>query len=220
MLLGVVCLCVSLSGCSLFVTGTHNIGYELSYCAHNVFERGEYRKLAKSAFAAMAAENPGEVFTHEFRCGFLDGYVDYLYSGGCEPSLPARFLHTKYQTPAKLRAAEEWMAGFREGVAWAKASGYREQIVYPLGFFCPGYGHAHIGAEPNDPLPGHPVPGPKLIPDEPTSGDRKKVQATPKPKLDAGPAPVLHKVEPQAPGVNSLLQSTKEPQPRKDAPPR
>ena len=63
----------------------------------------------------------------------------------------------------------------------------------------------------------------KLIPDEPAPSQPKKVQVNPKPvpgaaaAPTAAPTPVLHKIEPQPPGVSPPQPVIKDAPPRKDS---
>jgi hypothetical protein len=83
----------------------------------------------------MHRQAPDQPYSHDYACGFIEGYVDYLDAGGNgEPPVAAPFCYrlTKYKTAKGVQAAEAWFAGFRHGAAVAQASGLRELILVPL----------------------------------------------------------------------------------------
>ncbi|MCA9258585.1 MAG: hypothetical protein KDA61_05275 [Planctomycetales bacterium] len=71
----------------------------------------------------------------EFRNGFLDGFVDYVWAGGSgnpPPVPPRRFWHDSYRNAEQCRAlAEQWCAGYRLGARTAREGGYRKRALLP-----------------------------------------------------------------------------------------
>jgi hypothetical protein len=100
--------------------------------------RATYLVWAKEAWAqegegcASASSGP------DFKAGFLDGFVDYVYAGGTgePPPLPPRpFWNMDLRLPAGRERANQWFAGYREGARVARDSGYRAlaQVQSSLG---------------------------------------------------------------------------------------
>jgi hypothetical protein len=94
-------------------------------------------RWAREAWDQLCRDNPDQVYSPDFRDGFVCGYADFLTRGGKgnPPSVPPfRYqLFNKYNEPgASNTAALEWFAGFRVGAVEARESGLRDAIVIPL----------------------------------------------------------------------------------------
>ncbi|MGL4555770.1 MAG: hypothetical protein ACRC33_31770, partial [Gemmataceae bacterium] len=158
--------CLAGSGCSARLSAPsgfwHLAGRNLTQepirwvddCAFKVIAH----KHAKAAWNEVAPSvRPGEC-PEDYKCGFLDGFIDFLDAGGDgEPPLvpPFRYRLTKHMTPAGAKAVESWFSGFRHGSSAARASGKRESILVQLS------GPAVAAAEPAPP-PRSPAPPPQL----------------------------------------------------------
>jgi hypothetical protein len=137
LLVGLVALCVNVSGCSLVGNGVRTLVIEpLQYPADlekcQSCSRNHARAVA--ALGAYQCQNAG-CYSDDFAWGFKHGFTDYLDNGGTgqPPPLPPRhYWKLKYQTPEGYRAIQEWFSGFQQGVEVAKASGYREYSVVPV----------------------------------------------------------------------------------------
>jgi hypothetical protein len=95
-------------------------------CIHNYL-------LAREALDEYEGTHGGEV-SKDFACGFKEGYATYLYEGGPyePPPLPPRcYWNSCYENPEGHQAVLDWFAGWREGAAMAKQSGYREMVLVP-----------------------------------------------------------------------------------------
>jgi hypothetical protein len=100
---------------------------------HRITQRND--RLAREAWAEVSQANPKHAFSPDYADGFIEGYADYLESGGNgqPPAVPPyRYRLSRYQTPEGVRAIEDWYAGFKHGAAVAQASGLREVIVLRL----------------------------------------------------------------------------------------
>jgi hypothetical protein len=179
LVVGLVALCVSVSGCSLVGNGVRTLVIEpLQYpdlddcqsCSRN-------HARAVAALSAYQCQNAG-CYSDDFVWGFKRGYADYLDNGGTgqPPPLPPRhYWKLKYQTPEGYHAIQEWFSGFQQGVEVAKASGYRELRVVPV--TSPPYSaviKSEVVALPHDgpadlgayPIPASPAtPGEHQVPD-------------------------------------------------------
>ena len=95
----------------------------------------EVRAMAAAAWRAYYPDGGRGYVSNDFRDGFLDGYADYLEFGGSgdPPSEPPRhYQRVRYQTPAGLRAIEDYYTGFHRGSAAAIASSQRQLLVVPM----------------------------------------------------------------------------------------
>jgi hypothetical protein len=135
-LLVVGILCVASVGCGSFWQNTTRNLTEAP-----VWGIDEYRinsrnhRLAREAWTEICQASPEHAFSPDYADGFIEGYADYLESGGTgqPPAVPPfRYRLSRYQTPEGIRAIEDWYAGFRHGASSARASGLREQFVLPL----------------------------------------------------------------------------------------
>ncbi|HKI37790.1 MAG TPA: hypothetical protein VKA46_38410 [Gemmataceae bacterium] len=91
--------------------------------------------LAQQAWHEVSRTHPGQPFSSDYGKGFIDGYADYLESGGNgQPPAVPPFCYrlSRYQTPQGYQAIEEWYAGFRAGATAAMASGLRQLFILPL----------------------------------------------------------------------------------------
>lgn len=133
--------CAALSGnvgCGLVASATHNACNEYKLlCSERRFER-EIHRLADEAWSRRS---DALVASADFRSGYLDGFADYLRNGRTiesPPTPPNRYWRTAYQTPRRMAAANDYVAGFQQGAADALASGHREKVVAPVALACCG----------------------------------------------------------------------------------
>ncbi len=92
-------------------------------------------RRAKEAWQEAQAACPDQAFSKDYGEGFVAGFRDYLDAGGNgepPPVPPFRYRLARYDSPEGHQAIEDWYAGFRHGVAAARASGLRELNVIPL----------------------------------------------------------------------------------------
>ena len=129
-----VLACLLGSGCRVLHDVDRTVHVEPSH--FNFFgeensTKRRYRKMARYTLARHGAE---ACQSQDYADGFEDGYVDYLFAGGNgqPPPLPPRkYWGRRYQSEWGRRAALDWFAGFRDGAADAKSSGYRELVTVP-----------------------------------------------------------------------------------------
>jgi hypothetical protein len=137
LVIGLVALCASVSGCSLVESGVRTLVIEpLQYPTDldNCQSCSRNHARAAAAWNAYQCQNVG-CYSDDFAWGFKRGFTDYLDNGGTgqPPPLPPRhYWKLKYQTPEGYHAIQEWFSGFQQGVEVAKASGYREYRVMPV----------------------------------------------------------------------------------------
>jgi hypothetical protein len=92
------------------------------------------RELAETAWGNYFNKNPKMEYSEDFKCGFKEGFSDYLFWGGtgAPPPVPPRcYWNYKYETPEGQKAAQNWFAGFRAGAESARESGYRKLVLVP-----------------------------------------------------------------------------------------
>ncbi|MFL5338835.1 MAG: hypothetical protein ACJ8F7_01610, partial [Gemmataceae bacterium] len=90
------------------------------------------RALATEAWEQQFA---GREDNRDFRDGYIDGYADYLESGGSGDAVaapPRRYQRVRRGTPTDMRAAADYFAGFQQGTADALASGQRALLLVPV----------------------------------------------------------------------------------------
>lgn len=190
---GAVFLCLGVSGCRLASDITHNLVFETCLFTDEVKGKVYYRILACSAWKAYQPAHPERADSADFAKGFKLGYADYLEGGGdgsSHPLPPLRYWKVRHETPEGRAATLCWLEGFQAGAAAAKASGYRQLIVVPVGKsdLPPGGSPPPMPNAPMlgvvPPAPATPVeelPVPRSLPTEPPSkgGGDDKVPAGP-----------------------------------------
>ncbi len=73
-----------------------------------------------------------ELQDFDYRVGFCDGFVDFVYAGGKgePPAIPPRqYWNVDLRSPDGHNRAEQWFAGFRHGKRVADEGGYRSLVV-------------------------------------------------------------------------------------------
>lgn len=164
-IVGAIVLGLCVSGCRLASDITHNLVFETCLFTSEVSGKVYYRMLATSAYNEYLAGHPDCANSADFAKGFKLGYADYLESGDCcssHPLPPLRYWKIHYETPEGRAATLAWLQGFREGAAAAKASGFRDLVIVPVGSTSLPPDAAHT-PPPNAPPPGA---GPALPPTE------------------------------------------------------
>src|SRR5579883_3374108 len=134
-IVGAIILCLGASGCRMAAQITHNLAFETCLFTDEVKGKVYYCLLANSAWKTYQGEHPDCAGSADFAKGFKRGYADYLEYGdcSCRPLPPQRYWKIRHETPEGRAATVAWLDGFRAGAAAAKASGYRELIVVPVG---------------------------------------------------------------------------------------
>jgi hypothetical protein len=90
-----------------------------------------YQEWANEAWARECNALGGPA-TPEYRAGFTDGFVDYVYAGGNgePPPIPPReFWNADMRSPQGRQLANEWFAGYRHGAQTAQVGGYRDSVT-------------------------------------------------------------------------------------------
>ena len=135
-IVGAIVLGLGLSGCQLTSDITHNLVFETCLFSSEVTGKLYYRRLAANACNEYLAGHPDCANSSDFAKGFKLGYADYLESGDCcaaHPLPPLRYWKIHYETPEGRAATLAWLNGFREGADAAKASGFRNFVIVPVG---------------------------------------------------------------------------------------
>jgi hypothetical protein len=135
-IVGAIVLGLCLSGCQLTSDITHNVVFETCLCTSETTGKIYYRMLACSAYNEYLAGHPDCANSKDFAKGFKLGYADYLENGDCctaHALPPLRYWKIHYETPEGRAATLAWLQGFREGAAAAKASGFRNFVIVPVG---------------------------------------------------------------------------------------
>lgn len=140
--------------------------------------KNKAKKHAEAAWAEVVCQNSGQSYSEDYGSGFLEGFVDYLDSGGNgePPVAPAfRYRLSSYKNPEGIRAAEDWFAGFRHGATVARMTGLRNNVLVPLS--------APILAPSNSPSDspgdGRPALTPQIVPGSSNAEMTGKPQDTP-----------------------------------------
>ena len=132
------------------------------------------KKEAEHAWKCVCDQPRHSAYSHPYKEGFIEGFIDYVDAGEGEPPFvpPLRFRLSKHRTEDGLQMIEDWYAGFRHGAAVARESGLRELSLVPM----PGpvtkppqtVPQANIPIEAPSPYtPSVPLPAPRPI--EPVS---------------------------------------------------
>jgi len=140
-----IALCSIGSGCRIgrnFIRTTIVEPIQFASNLDDKLEQHRFRRLARASFESARAvaradtdDYHHEPFSADERCGFIDGYADYLEAGGTgqPPPLPPRkYWKAAYQTSHGQRAVEDWFRGYEYGASMAEASGFRQLVTVPL----------------------------------------------------------------------------------------
>lgn len=124
----------ALTGCALAQTAVHNVFNEtVQYLDDEKLEK-QAKKEAKSAYVEMCHRHP-KPHCDEFADGFLDGYSDYLITGGTvgPPAVPPlKYRRSEYLTEDGHARIQEYFSGFKLGAETAAASGKRTFLTVPV----------------------------------------------------------------------------------------
>jgi hypothetical protein len=124
-----------LTGCTTLKISGHNLVHEPVQYEDDQKIRRRLRCDAEKLWDDIARENPDRTFSREFHHGFVDGYVDYLDSGGAPiPPLvpPVRYRRSKYLCPEGHALVRDYFAGFKYGAEVGCASGQRQYLTVPV----------------------------------------------------------------------------------------
>lgn len=124
-----------LTGCTTYKLVGHNVVHEVVQYEDDQKIRHRLRTDAERLWQTIAAEYPRRTFSREFRDGFVDGYADYLDSGGTAgPPLvpPVRYRRSKYFCPEGQALVRDYFAGFKYGTEVACATGQRQFLTVPV----------------------------------------------------------------------------------------
>ncbi len=162
-------LCLLQPGCSFFCYGVHNLIEAPVDARDEYLMQCRFTHLAEDSWQNVVLANPSCTYSYHYGRGYIAGYVDYLDANGTgePPAAPPWIYRTAaFETPDGRRATEDWFAGFRNGAADARASGYRDAaVVVPLAL-PPAQGSAK-------PTPADQAPSPSPSPTELLPAPRK-----------------------------------------------
>ncbi|MBA3482290.1 MAG: hypothetical protein H0T51_10785 [Pirellulales bacterium] len=154
-----------------------------------------YRAWADAAWRTERRTCSAGVVNDDYRAGFRDGFVDFVYAGGNgepPPVPPRQFWNLPGRMPGGQDAAAAWFVGYRHGAKTARVGGYRERGVVLSSFMALGNAEAAMtfvpslptealppGIEipsaaplsPEQPSDVEPLPSPPQIHATPTSGE-------------------------------------------------
>jgi hypothetical protein len=178
----VLLLCPLCQGCEVAGSLSHATVCEWGRHMDETLEKIRDRRLANKAWEDFEKACGGQEHSKHFGRGFKCGFEDYLFAGGSgDPPLfpPQEYWGVGYETAEGYLQIQDWFAGYRQGAAAARESGYRQFVILPM-------------APPAAPVGAPPAPA-----------DGSSIAAPP-PGPDADPAglPVLsapRKLEPGAP---------------------
>lgn len=136
--LSVSLLCISTlllfsqSGCSVWDLARRTMRDEPDCYDVRPEEEEDLERYRCWAVEAWQSAN-GSMGSGAFYEGFMDGFVDHVYSGGSgePPVIPPCQFWTNRNGDASP-SITEWNAGFRRGAAAASEGGYRERVVVPV----------------------------------------------------------------------------------------
>jgi hypothetical protein len=121
------------SGCIVVKDGGQRASVDFAESAEDARERVRDRQWAETAWKQNCAANHQRLVSPDYAQGFKDGFAEHLHSGQEQlpHSAPARYRGVEYQTPQGYRAIEDWLDGYRCGIAVAIESGCRRWITGP-----------------------------------------------------------------------------------------
>lgn len=128
-----IMLCLSLTGCSsvchLVARTTRKEPGEFSFQHDRSRSVKTYRVWAEQALQDEWQQCPDLWDSAEYRAGFRDGFIDYVYAGGCgepPPVPPREFWNVSLRSPEGHARAQQWFNGYRHGAGTARDGGYRQ----------------------------------------------------------------------------------------------
>jgi len=191
-------LCVLLSGCTVYENSFRNLWQQSIDRLDECSDDKRNMDLAEIGWHHLVENHPDKQYSSHYEQGFKCGFADYLDSGGNgnpPPGPPWKKVNIHYETPDGYQAIQEWYAGFRDGSAAARETGYRRFIEVPLS--APYYNPYDIRpsprqdkgweakpAEPDLPMPKKLAPEDKPMPPADDDHPRPPAGAA----LPAGPA--------------------------------
>jgi hypothetical protein len=189
------------AGCGLVANATHNLTSGVHECFDDLREKKRDAAWAEEAWAKAAGEAQGHPFTEDHERGFKAGFTCFVANGGCgepPPLPPKKYRCLRYQTPQGYQAIEDWFAGYRHGVAAARAGGYRDLVTGPSSLRPPAPIHPAEFAPHAPPAP----PAPTILP-APIAPTEPPMTTVPAP-LPGPIVPALPPAPAAAPANNSL----------------
>lgn len=170
---GVISWLAPLTGCLMGQASLHTLKSERQLYNDDLQIRDRLETEAESVWHEIAKSHPPGSFSDEFVDGFLEGFVDYLDSGGSAtppPVPPSKYRTAKYLSPEGHARLKDYYAGFKYGSEVACASGQREFYTFPI-----------LVPESTAPLPIRLDRLPKLTDDLPEIDGTKKPLPAPRP---------------------------------------
>ncbi len=133
-ILGALGLGALISGCTLYESATRNLAFETVLCVDRKVTCLRDRCLADAAWQEVQQAHADQHFSADYVRGFKQGFAEFLRTGapaGPPPIPPRWYWKVCYESPAGHQAMDDWMAGFTQGVAVARASGERALVAVP-----------------------------------------------------------------------------------------
>lgn len=152
-LLGGVTL-LTLSGCSLAVLITRTVFNEPILVFDSIMLNAKMDRLAKKAWHEFKTENNHMDLSHNYKEGFIDGYVSYLDAGGnCVPPAtpPRKYWRYTFLSQKGFSRIKDYMEGYQEGSLQAKASNQRDILQVPVLIGDDLYNYPKSSLKPNHP---------------------------------------------------------------------
>lgn len=124
-----------LSGCHLATNIARNAYNEPAEIRNEYKVERQLRHEGKAAFKEVKRQYPRHSFSHDFECGFIDGYLDFLDRGGKAevPAMPPlRYRQARFFNAEGHARIREYFLGFKYGVDVAVATGCRPFYTVPI----------------------------------------------------------------------------------------
>jgi hypothetical protein len=131
----VLLLCPLCEGCEVAGSLSHATVCELGRHMDETLEKIRDRRLANKAWEDFETTCGGHEHSKHYARGFKCGFEDYLFAGGSgDPPLfpPQEYWGVGYETPDGYLQIQDWFAGYRQGAAAARESGYRQFVILPM----------------------------------------------------------------------------------------
>lgn len=125
-----------------FANGIRNLSSEPVRANDHMILAFRIKGWAAKAWQEVKMHAPEHPYSLDYEKGFLEGFRDYVESGGsgAPPAVPTLCYRLSwYRNPPGQQAITDWYEGFRRGALVAKESGYREIILVPISSTPPAY---------------------------------------------------------------------------------
>ena len=183
-------LCILFTGCTVCENARRTVWTEPSAFYWKKDKRRSmavYSSWADAAWSEESQSCPDMMNRPDYRMGFHDGFVDFVWGGGTgepPPVPPRKMWNVVFRSDEGHQLAEDWFAGYRHGARVARDGGYRSLATLRSSMF--GMEEGEASNYPADMWPGggmdshgdwsttQPLPAPDMAPAPPASGSAIK----------------------------------------------